>query len=345
MRTHPHIPMLARDFGLIIPGAQDFTTSQAGINARMLLDAAPTNALQSQAVTYGNAGIPAFYTNFMDPELVRVITTPTEFGAIFGETKRGDWTSKTWEIPMVESLGQASTYGDYDNNGLAGVNVNYENRQAYKFQIITRWGDEEMEMQGLAKVDWAAEQNIAAAKVFDKVFNKSYAFGTTGLMNYGWLNDPSLSTPITPTASWVTATGLQVVGDVQRLFTLLQQQLGGNISMKDKMILAMSPYSEAAMITPMSLVSGTASVQEYLKKVFPNLEVMTAVEYSTTAGNLVQLIAPTVQGQKVGTCGFTEKLRAHAVVRDTSSTHQKKSAGTWGAAVKLPAAIAQCLGV
>ena len=56
--------MLARDFGIVFPNAQDFTDSQAGLNARaaLLSDAAPTNALQAQAVTYGNAGVPVVAT-------------------------------------------------------------------------------------------------------------------------------------------------------------------------------------------------------------------------------------------------------------------------------------------
>ena len=345
MRINSHIPLLAKDFGIVFPGAVDYLDSQVAMDARIALDAAPTNILQSQMVTFGNAGIPAFLTNFLDPELTRVLTTPPEFANIFGEVKKGDWITKSAMFPLVEATGEVSSYGDYNNNGLAGANVNYEPRQSYTFQSFTRWGDEEMEMAGEAKIDWAAEQNIAVALIFAKFLNKSYAFGVSGLSNYGWLNDPSLSTPITPTVPWSTATGTQIVGDVQRLFALLQTQLGGNVSTKDRLILAMPTVTEPFMLTPMQNVYGTASVEEYLKKAFPKLEIMTAVEYSTNSGNLVQLIAPMVQGQKTGFCGFTEKMRAHAIVRDTSSTYQKKSAGTWGGILKIPAAISQCLGV
>ena len=347
MRINSHIPLLARDFGIIFPGAVDYTSSQVAIDAQraVLADAAPTNALQSQLVTFGNAGIPAYLTNFLDPELTRVLTTPPELANIFGEVKKGDWITKSAMFPLVEATGEVSSYGDYNNNGLAGANVNYEPRQSYTFQIFTRWGDEEMEMAGQAKIDWAAEQNISGALCFAKFLNKSYAFGVAGLSNYGLLNDPALSAPLTPTAAWSTATGVQIVGDVQRMFALLNTQLGGNVSMKDKLTLVMAPLTEPYMLTSMQNTYGTANVQEYLKKAFPNMEIKTAVEYATGSGNLVQLIAPMVQGQKAGFCAFTEKMRAHAIVRDTSSTYQKKSAGTWGAIVKIPAAITQLLGV
>jgi hypothetical protein len=60
---------------------------------------------------------------------------------------------------------------------------------------------------------------------------------------------------------------------------------------------------------------------------------------------LVQLITDEVQGQETGYCSFTEKMRAHAVERKTSSFLQKKSGGTWGAIILQPFAIAQMIGV
>ena len=79
---------------------------------------------------------------------------------------------------------------------------------------------------------------------------------------------------------------------------------------------------------------------------FPKLRFETAVQYAnTTSGNLVQLIAPKVEGQETGFCAFTEKMRAHAIVRQTSSFLQKKSQGTWGAVIRQPFAIAQMVGV
>ena len=347
MRQNPHVQLLADRFGIIFPGAMDYRNSQAGriAEAAILADAAPTNLLQAQAVTTGNSGVPAYFVNFIDPELTRVITSPVEAANIFGEAKKGDWTTKTATFPIIESDGQVSSYGDLNNNGLAGSNANFEPRQSYHYQIFTRWGDLELETMGKAKIDWAAEQNVAAALVMAKFQNISYFFGVAGLDNFGLLNDPSLNAPITPTVAWASATGLQIWGDIQNLFKQLQSQTKGNVTMKDKLVLAMDPFTEAYLLTPMQNVYGNATVADMIKKSFPALEVKTAVEYVTTSGNLVQLIAPRLQGQNTGYCSFTEKMRAHAIVRDTSATYQKKSGGTWGAIVKIPAAIAQLLGV
>jgi len=346
-KINPHIPLLERDFGIVFPGAVDYRNSQLGMDAaRKIGYDAPTNLLQSQLVTVGNAGIPSYLTNYLDPELTRVLTAPTEAAEIFGEAKKGDWTTKSAQFSIVESTGEVSSYGDYNNNGVVGVNANWEPRQSYHYQAFTRWGDLELEMAGLAKIDWAAEQNLATAVTFSKFQNKSYFFGITGLDNYGLLNDPSLNASITPGSGvWSAATGLQIWADVQRLYRQLQLQLNGNVSLKDEMTLAMSPIVEPFLLTAMQNVYGNATVMDLIQKGFPNLKVKTAVEYSTSAGELVQLIVHKVQGQSTGFCAFTEKMRAHALVRDTSSVYQKKSAGSWGTIIKIPAGISSLLGV
>ena len=56
------------------------------------------------------------------------------------------------------------------------------------------------------------------------------------------------------------------------------------------------------------------------------------------------MIAENIEGQETGTCAFTEKMRAHAIVRDTSSFLQKKSQGTFGSVIFRPFAIASLIG-
>ena len=73
--------------------------------------------------------------------------------------------------------------------------------------------------------------------------------------------------------------------------------------------------------------------------------IVTAPEYSTTSGELVQLVADEIEGQRTLEVAFTEKLRAHPIVVNLSSFKQKKSQGTWGAIIYRPFLVAQMLGV
>lgn len=335
--------MLARRFGIVFPGAMDYLNRDISGDMSIAQDAQPS------LITVSNAGIPAFLANFIDPEFNRVLVTPNKAAQILGETKKGDWTMLTAMFRVTESTGSTSSYGDYSENGQSGSNDNWVNRQSYQFQTITNWGERELEMAGLARIDKAADINVASAVVLDKFMNKTYFFGVANLENYGLLNDPSLSTPITPGATgtgsgtlWSTKDGAAIYGDIVSLYGQLVTQTRGLVERDAPMCLAMSPEIEVNLTKTNQY---NVNVSDQLKKNFPNLRVVSAVEYNTTGGQLVQLIVDRIDGQKVAECAFTEKMRAHPVVVALSSYKQKKSAGTWGTIIRQPIGIAQLLGV
>lgn len=301
-------------------------------------------------VTQSNSGIPAFLSTFIDPNLIEVLIAPMKAAQIVGnETKKGDWTTETAMFPIVESTGETSAYGDYSENGVAGTNVNFPQRQSFHYQVITQWGERELEKAGLARIDWANRLNIASVLTLNKYQNKTYFFGVSGLQNYGLLNDPSLSaalTPVTKTAggtTWAVATADEVLADIAKLYKKVQTQSNGIIDRNSKMTLAMSPASDAAGLTKVS--SFNVSVSDQIKKLYPNLTVETAPEYTTGSGEFVQLIVDAGDGQQTADTAFTEKLRAHAIEVKSSSFKQKKSQGTWGCIVYRPFLISSMLGV
>ncbi|RXW27727.1 DUF2184 domain-containing protein [Enterobacter cloacae] len=338
-----HYSAASGKYGIIMPGAKDYLKPDFAENYQMAMDAQPT------MVTANNAGIPAYFTNYVDPELIRVLVTPMKAAEIIGEVKKGDWTTLTAQFPIVESTGETSSYGDFNNNGMTAANVNWVPRQSYHYQTHTRWGERELDMYGAARIGYAAELNVASALVLNKFQNKSYFFGIDGLMNYGLLNDPSLTASITPNATgtggavtWSTKDGQAVYDDIVKLYGQLVSQTKGLIERTDPMTLAMSPSAEVNL-TNTNMYN--VNVSDLLKKNFPNLRVETAVEYSTDAGELVQLIADRLGEQDTAYAAFTEKMRAHAVVVEESSWKQKKSGGTWGAIIRQPLGIASMIGV
>lgn len=297
---------------------------------------------QPELVTVMNAGIPAFLSNYLDPRIIEVLVSPMKAAEIAGETKKGEWTTTVATFPVIESTGEVAAYGDFNNNGSAEANANFPQRQSYHYQTITQWGQKELANGELAKIDWASRVNVASVLVLNKFQNQSYFFGVSGLANYGMLNDPNLSAPIVPTAAWNTATAEQIYNDVIRLFKLLQTQANGTIDQEARMTLALSPVNDVNLSKTTSFFA--ANVRDQLKKNFPNIRVMTAPEYLTTSGELVQLVVDEVEGQETWTTAFTEKLRAHNMVVDLSSYKQKKSQGTWGTVIFRPVYIAQMLG-
>ncbi len=339
MRSAEH--MILAERGIHVPAIAEYIEPAWKRNFDMALDAQPT------LITSPNAGIPAYLANLLDPEVIRILTEPMRAVEIFGETKKGDWTTLTTQFPVVESTGEVSSYGDHNNNGSAGANVNFVPRQSYHYQTITQWGERELDFYGLAKINYASELNVASALILNKFQNKTYFFGVAGLQNYGALNDPSLIAPIAPTTgaggnTWALKTAQEIYNDVLAVFSQLQTQMGGNIDMDETMTLALSP-ALAVNLNKVSIYNVTA--KQTIQENFPNLTIKTAPEYATVGGQYMQLIIDSVDGSKTAYAAFTEKMRAHPVIAQLSAWAQKKSGGTWGTIIRRPIAIASMLGM
>jgi hypothetical protein len=334
---------LEREWGIVFPFAMDYMPDDRSL----AMDAQPA------LVTTPNAGIPAFFTQLVDPEVVRILQTPNKGAEVLGEQKKGNWVDQTIFIPVVENTGEVSSYGDFNTNGRADVNEQWEQRQSYLFQTIVEYGDLEVERAGAAKLDLVSEKQTSSAKTLDKFMDLTYHFGITGLQNYGLLNDPSLSAALTPTTKaaggtrWVTsgvvtATAQEIYTDFQMLFNQLTTVSGGMIEADTPMTLV-TPNTVNAGLTAVN--SFGITIRAFIKESFPNIEYVVDPRYATTGGNVVQLIAKEFDSKKTGYCGFNEKSRDHQIVRSLSSYAQKRTAGTWGAIIRYPLAIAQMLGV
>jgi len=354
---------LQEDFGIVLPDAITEQRPEWGRRLDVAMDAARRefgidvrgrfgfDAAQPLAITSSNAGIPQFLTTVIDPKMIEVYTAPLNATKIAREELKGDWTKMIWEFPVVESTGNVVSYDDYSTGGEANFQVNWVPRQAYLYQTQTEWGELELERAALAKIDAANRKNLASAKVMAEFQNNMYFLGFSGIQNYGLLNDPNLPAAVAPLAesvgssivySWSAKDALGVYSDIQYLVQLLIQATAGMVTMESKMKLAMSP---AAQVNLTKTTQYNVSVIDMVKKNYPGLEVVTAVQYATASGNLVQLIADELNGEDVVALAFNLKLRAHAVVRDSSSFKQKKSGGGWGAIWYQPTGVQQMLGV
>lgn len=334
--------------GIVFMGQPNADLQTPGATLRLAHDGMACDA-QPQLITVSNSGIPSYLSTYFDPKLIEVLVSPMKAAEIAGsEVKKGDWVTETATFSVIESTGETSSYGDFSEDGVAGANSNFPSRQSYHYQVMTQWGEKELERMGLARIDWANRLNIASALTLNKFQNKTYFYGVDGLANYGLLNDPSLSAPITPTTkaaggtSWAVATALEILDDVTKLYTQLQSQANGLVDLETVMTLAMSPNSQAYLTKTTQF---NVNVQDLLKKNYPGLTVKTAPEYATASGELLQLIVDSVEGQRTVDTAFTEKMRAHPIIIAASSFKQKKSQGTWGSIIYRPVFVAQMLGV
>lgn len=344
--------------GVNLPDVEMYIPDGWSTHYDMAMDAQPT------LTTAPNSAIPQMFTTMVDPKVFRILFAPNKFAEIFGEDRKGTWVDDTIMLPVTEATGETSSYGDYANNGTVNANANWPQRQAYLFQVIKQYGERELERAGAARINWVAELDYSAALALSKFANLSYAFGIgNGLQNYGALNDPNLNASITAATkqaggtAWfngsgqIVATANEVYADIENLFIQLVTQNGGIVNRETRMVLAMDPAHEAALTTTNSF---NVNVSDLLKKNFPNLTVISAVQYGAQsatnpqgapAGNTMQLIAKDVEGQETAYCAFNEKMRAHKLIPDLSSYKQKISAGTWGCIIRYAAGIATMIGI
>lgn len=344
-----------RGRGLYDPAVTSALIAQHGIGI--------ANDAQPVLNTVPNNGIPAYMANFVDPDTIKVLFAPLRASEIFGdgtsgERKRGSWADMTATFPISEGTGHTSSYGDFNNNGDAGVNYNWPQRQQYVFQTIINYGELEAARMGLAQVDLVGDKRMSATQTIAQDRNRLYFYGVAGLQNYGILNDPSLTAAIQPgpkayqsqangpwiTSGRVTATPNEVYDDVLALYNRVVAQTQGIVSIDNDtpMTLVTSPTRQTALASANNF---NVMTSDLLKKTFPNLRFVSAPQMDTAAGSVAMLIVGNLQGQETGYVAYGEMLRAFPVVQELSAQRQKLAASTWGAIVRYPAAIATMIGV
>lgn len=332
--------------GFVFPEGKHLFANQSTLSHDMLaMDAAPG------LTTSTNAGIPAFMNSYVDPDLINVAFSPMRGADLAGEQKKGDWTTSTALFPMMESTGEVAAYGDFNNDGEVGINTDFPDRQAYHYQAFGRWGELAVERAGEARIGYVAGIRRAQALKLNKFQNQSYFFGVAGLRNYGYLNDPLLkpsvpaSTKAAGGSSWQNGTPEEITNDVIAAITQLRQQSAGYVTTSSKITIGLSP-TRAGMLTKPNQFG--LSPWDQLKKQYSGLTFVEAIEFGDLQAQPTQMLialADEVDGRKVATAAFTEKLRAHSVVTHSSSWSQKMSQGTFGAIIFVPAGVASVTGI
>lgn len=326
-----------REKGFIFDSARDFIRPDT-IN-RLAQDA---------ALTLPNVGVPNVFTAYVDPQVVTILTAPTNAREIFGEVRKGDWTTSSIIFKAVESVGETAPYADFSNAATADVNVVYPERDNYVYQTTIRYGEREMATLGKAALNLASEKQKSAAKILDVDANKFYLKGVAGKRIYGLLNDPNLPADISPATVrtnvtlWSAKTTTEIYDDIISIFSELANNSNGRISIDADLVLAMPP---AIMVLLGKTTEFGISVLDMVKKYFKNISFVTLPELYANSTNTVFMAARTVDGYPVAQLAYSEKMRSFQLIPEGSSYRQKFSAGTYGAVVLRPFAIQMMSGV
>lgn len=294
-----------------------------------------------------NTAVPAYMSVYANPRVIEILTAKRNYKAIAPEVKNGDWGTAFTQFRALELTGTVTPYQDYDANGQANVNTNFPTRQQYRFQTTLRVGDLEQDVNAAARIDLFAEKQRSAATLLEISFNKYAFYGVENMNIYGLLNDPNLNADLTPTTgaagnTWTLKTADEIMADFAKMFGKLYERSNGWIdgNTRTKLVIAPAALAELNKVNAFG-----ASVKKMLSDTYPNMEILSAPEMVTGSGNLAMILADEVNGQPTVEFGYSEKYKAHSIIRDSSSMYQKISAGTYGAIVYMPFAIVTMLGV
>lgn len=289
--------------------------------------------------TVVNAGVPAMLTTFLSPKWIEFVTAPMAISEAFGEKQFGSRVDTNIMIPTFELYGETSSYGDFNDNGMSNNNENYEYRQPYMYQTNIKIGEVAQERAAAARFSLVERQIQATTLTLNKTQNAVYLYGVKGLKNYGTLNDPDLL-PDSVGGNWAKLDSLGLYNEVLKLFIQLVEQSNGIVKETDEMTLVLSPKMNARLMTSNEF---GLNALKYIKDNLPNLKIQPVPEYSTAAGEKVQLVKDDYMGQEAIHLAFVNKLHTHAVEVKTSGFLQKRSQSTIGAIIYYPMLVANQL--
>lgn len=300
-------------------------------------------------VTAANSGVPVEFTSYIDPMVIPILTATRGAREIFGEAKKGDWTTSYARFQTSEITGEVEAYTDYGQGGASDVNPTFPVRTQYIYQTNIRYGDREVDVASRARLQLAADKQRAAATVIDIASNKFALYGVAGLEIYGLLNDPNLPATVTslPNADsktlWAEKSTKEIYQDVLYLFGKMADRGAGHIDANTELVLATSPATQVQLGKATDF---NISARQMLETYFPKIRFVALPELATaTSGTSILLVAPTIEGLPTAQIGFSEKFRAMRLIPESSSFHQKFVGSSYGTIIYRPFAIGTMTGV
>lgn len=300
-------------------------------------------------VTAANSGVPVEFTSYIDPMVIPILTATRGAREIFGEAKKGDWTTSYARFQTSEITGEVEAYTDYGQGGASDVNPTFPVRTQYIYQTNIRYGDREVDVASRARLQLAADKQRAAATVIDIASNKFALYGVAGLEIYGLLNDPNLPADVSPLPNadtktlWAEKSTKEIYEDVLYLFGKMAERGAGHIDANTELVLATSPATQVQLGKATDF---NISARQMLETYFPKIRFVALPELATaTSGTSILLVAPTIEGLPTAQIGFSEKFRAMRLIPESSSFHQKFVGSSYGTIIYRPFAIGKMTGV
>lgn len=319
-----------------------------GVNDKIDLDAVAMDAAPNM-VTANNAGTPVQFLQFWDPVPVRIVTAPRVADDVMGRRIAGSWEDEEVVVKVLERVGQAKVYGDTQNVPFAQMNTTFEHRTIVRFESGFEITHLEERRAARMQVSAEAEKRAASAESL-AIMSNNVAFNGWNAGNnrtYGFLNDPKLPAYQTVATPFESATFIQLVAIFQNAIqTLITNTKGLFNGERDTVTITLPPTKKVYLTTPTQYYGGI-SVEDWLKKNYPNVRIIYAPQLTRANGgaDVMYIHIDMLDGQTVLAQNIQSSLYFLGFERKAKGVVEDYSCATAGFMLKQPLGIARFTGI
>lgn len=285
-----------------------------------------------------SSGAPALYTTVMLNEVNRQLFQIRNYEKVVQTTTVGTFGDSQVMMPMIDGSADVETYDDYGIGGQTDATLKEQFRDTYEFSGTLKYGYKEQAVMAKAGIDIATEKRMMRAEKISMEFNRIGFYGVKGKKLFGLLTDPNLldAVPAPKKAKDMSFEELNTF--INTLFNKIRKQTGGIAQREDKMMLLIDLDSAEIFSATLNMIGTT--VEEQIKKIYKNLEILPTPEYQDSKGNNTwQLVLDNING--VRTVRGLEVTRYHSfgLQQDGSYWKEKIASSTAGTVVYKPVGV------
>lgn len=309
-------------------------------------------------VTIPTAGVPVQFLQYMTPGLVHVLTNARRGDEVTGVQVMGSWEDEQIVFGIIEALGIATPYTDYENTKFSSYNNNFIYRSVVNFSLGIRVGMKEEARAARINIDSAAEKRGSAALQLEIQRNAINFYGFNGGNNYtyGILNDPSLPAyevvpeGVSLSTQWQYKTLLEIIADIQFAISQLRTQSGDQIDPERLNLRLVLPTSVVDYLS--KIADFGYSVRKWIKDSYASISIVSCPEFDLANGgeNVGYLFAERVEdastdGKLVWNQGIQTKFLVLGVAKYENYYTESYLMSTSGATLKRPIALTRFTGI
>lgn len=311
-----------------------------------------------ETITAPSVGTFVQFLQYWMPETIEIFLAKRNADEIMGRDIVGSFETEEVVFKTMERTGQPRPYTDVSDVPVTGYNVNAEKRTNVRFELGMESRKLEDVRMALMRVNPDKEKRAAIATGFEVNRNNIAFWGynsydqtsnPNGGRTYGMFNDPNLLPYLTETGAkpFEQCTFEEMKARLTLWMATMQTQTAQNINvLKDKMVLALSPNAQLAMISTLNQL-GNLSVMQWFNDTYKGTEVIPANEMIGVDGgdDVAYLIARSLNGAAVVRQMVTSEMRLIGIEPHIKGMREGYSHSTAGFLCQQPLGVVRATNV